>query len=297
MRKNMRPGQPRFQHQMKKERVDKVLVERGLVESRTRAQALILAGQVLVREQRMDKPGQLIDPNAEIRIKGETQRYASRGGLKLEAALREFNIDPVGKNCLDVGASTGGFTDCLLQHGAARVWAIDVGHNQLVWRLRQDPRVVVLEGVNARNLTSDRFPVRFELATIDVSFISLTKILPALKNCLAPKADCVALIKPQFEVGKGEVGRGGIVTDPAQHRRVLNEITQAAIETGLCPVGLIESPILGAEGNREFLMHLTLASDAGAIDALIEKQIEALTSKFGDLMRADRDGLALEDRK
>ena len=177
------------------------------------------------------------------------------------------------------------------------MWAIDVGHNQLVWRLRQDPRVVVLEGVNARNLTPDRFPVRFVLATIDVSFISLTKILPALKNCLAPKADCIALIKPQFEVGKGEVGRGGIVTDPAQHRRVLNEITQAAIETGLCPVGLIESPILGAEGNREFLRHLTLASDAGAIDALIEKQIEALTSKFGNLMRTDRDDLALEDRK
>lgn len=282
---------------MKKERVDKVLVERGLVESRTRAQALILAGQVLVREQRMDKPGQLIDPNAEIRIKGDTLRYVSRGGLKLEAALREFNITPEGKSCLDIGASTGGFTDCLLQHGAGRVWAIDVGHNQLVWRLRKDPRVVVLEGVNARNLTADRFPVRFEVATIDVSFISLTKILPALKNCLAPSADCVALIKPQFEVGKGEVGRGGIVTDPAQHRRVLNEITHAAIETGLCPVGLIESPILGAEGNREFLMHLKLASDAGAIDALIENQIEGLTTTFESVMRTDRDGLVLESRK
>ena len=276
----MRPGRPRSQHKMKKERVDKVLVERGLAESRTRAQALIFAGQVLVREQRIDKPGQLIDPNDDIRIKGETLRYASRGGLKLEAALREFKISPEGKNCIDVGASTGGFTDCLLQHGAARVWAIDVGHNQIVWRLRQDPRVVVREGVNARNLSPDQFPVRFDLATIDVSFISLTKILPALKNCLAPKADCVALIKPQFEVGKGEVGRGGIVTDPAQHRRVLNEITQAAIETGLSPVGLIESPILGAEGNREFLMRLKLASDAGAIDALIEKQIEALTRKL-----------------
>src|SRR5712692_1032721 len=263
---------------MAKQRIDIILVERGLVDSRTRAQALILAGQVLIREQRIDKPGQLIDPNAEIRIKGETLRYASRGGLKLEAALREFKIDPAGKNCLDVGASTGGFTDCLLQHRAGRVWAIDVGHNQLVWRLRQDPRVVVLEGVNARNLTPDRFPVRFDLATIDVSFISLTKILPALKGCLTPEADCIALIKPQFEVGKGEVGRGGIVTDPAQHRSVLNEITKAAIETGLCPVGLIESPILGAEGNREFLIHLKLASDANAIDALIREQIDALTS-------------------
>src|SRR6266566_3294203 len=161
---------------MTKERVDKVLVERGLAESRTRAQALILAGQVLIREQRVDKPGQLIDPNAEIRIKGETLRYASRGGLKLEAALHEFSINPEGKNCIDVGASTGGFTDCLLQHGAARVWAIDVGHNQLIWRLRRDPRVVAQEGVNARNLSPDQFPIRFDIATIDVSFISLTKI-------------------------------------------------------------------------------------------------------------------------
>jgi 23S rRNA (cytidine1920-2'-O)/16S rRNA (cytidine1409-2'-O)-methyltransferase len=263
---------------MKKERVDRVLVERGLVESRTRAQALILAGQVLVREQRMDKPGQLIDPNAEIRIKGETLRYASRGGLKLEAALREFNIIPDGRTCLDIGASTGGFTDCLLQHGAGRVWAIDVGHNQLAWRLRKDPRVVVLEGVNARNLNPDQFPCLFELATIDVSFISLTKIFSAVLPCLTSAVDCVALVKPQFEVGKGEVGRGGIVTDPAQHRRVLNEITRAAIETGLCPVGLIESPILGAEGNREFLMHLKLASGAGALDALNREQIDALTS-------------------
>jgi 23S rRNA (cytidine1920-2'-O)/16S rRNA (cytidine1409-2'-O)-methyltransferase len=262
---------------MAKERIDKVLVERGLVESRTRAQALILAGQVLVREQRIEKPGQLIDPNADIRIKGETLRYASRGGLKLEAALRDFHIDPQGKSCIDIGASTGGFTDCLLQHGAARVWAIDVGHNQIVWRLRQDPRVIVLEGVNARNLTADQFPIRFELATIDVSFISLTKILPALKNCLAPNGECIALIKPQFEVGKGEVGRGGIVTDPAQHRRVLNEITQAAIETGLSPVGVIESPIPGAEGNREFLTHLKSASH-DAVHAPLKEQIDALIS-------------------
>lgn len=241
---------------MTRERIDKVLVERGLAESRTRAQALILAGQVLVREQRIDKPGQLIDPNDDIRIKGETPRYASRGGLKLEAALREFKINPEGKNCLDVGASTGGFTDCLLQHGAARVWAIDVGHNQIIWRLRQDPRVVVQEGVNARNLSPDQFPVRFDIATIDVSFISLTKVLPSVRECLKEGADLIALIKPQFEVGKGEVGRGGIVTDPAKHQRVLDEIRRAALEVGLSPIGLTESPILGAEGNREFLMHL-----------------------------------------
>ena len=241
---------------MAKERIDKVMLERGLVESRARAQALILAGQVLVREQRVDKPGQMIDSGAEIRIKGETLRYVGRGGLKLEAALREFKIDPTGKNCLDVGASTGGFTDCLLQHGAARVWAIDVGHNQIVWRLRQDSRVVVLEGVNARSLNPEQFPHRFDLATIDVSFISLTKILPPVRSCLVDTGECVALIKPQFEVGKGEVGRGGIVTDVAKHRRVVNEIKDAALEVGFHPVGLIESPILGAEGNREFLMHL-----------------------------------------
>lgn len=262
---------------MTKERVDKVLVERGLAESRTRAQALILAGQVLVREQRVDKPGQLIDPNAEIRIKGETLRYASRGGLKLEAALHEFNINPEGKNCIDVGASTGGFTDCLLQHGAARVWAIDVGRNQIVWQLRQDPRVVVLEGINARNLDPGQFPVRFDLATIDVSFISLAKILPAVRPCLSETADCIALIKPQFEAGKGEVGRGGIVTDPAKHRRVLHEVIASAESAGFGVRGLIQSPILGAEGNREFLVHLNGSVDGKQTGPWLEQAIGKLT--------------------
>jgi len=264
---------------MAKARIDKQMVERGLVESRARAQALILAGKVLVRDQRVDKPGQLIDADAEIRIKGETLRYASRGGLKLEAALREFNIDPAGKRCLDVGASTGGFTDCLLQHGAAYVWAIDVGHNQLVWRLRQDPRVVVLEGQNARRLDPDQFPFRFDLATIDVAFISLTKILPAVRACLTDAADCIALIKPQFEVGKGEVGSGGIVRDPAKHRRVLVEIVNAARDLGLSAVGLIESPILGAEGNREFLIQLKSAGESP--ESHVDEQIEALTAFEG----------------
>lgn len=251
---------------MPKERIDKVMVERGLAESRTKAQALILAGQVLVREQRIEKPGQLIEPTAEIRIKGETLRFVGRGGLKLEAALRKFEIDPQGKTCIDVGASTGGFTDCLLQHGAACVWAVDVGHNQLAWRLRQDPRVVVLEGQNARNLSPDQFPVLFDIATVDVSFISLTKILPAVRSCLNEAADCIALIKPQFEVGKGEVGRGGIVTDPSKHRRVLEEIKVATLSIGFRPAGAIESPILGAEGNREFLMYLKRQITAAPID-------------------------------
>lgn len=262
---------------MAKERIDKLMIERGLAESRTRAQALILAGQVLVREQRVDKPGQLVDSDAEIRIKGETLRYAGRGGLKLEAALREFNIDPSEKNCIDVGASTGGFTDCLLQHGAACVWAIDVGHNQLVWRLRKDPRVVVLEGQNARRLDPHQFPYCFDLATVDVVFISLTKVLPALAPCLKSEADCVALVKPQFEVGKGEVGRSGVVTDRLKHKRVLNEIKDAALAIGFCPIGLIESPILGAEGNREFLMHLKPASEKTASIAPIDERIDSYT--------------------
>ncbi|HSB11630.1 MAG TPA: TlyA family RNA methyltransferase [Blastocatellia bacterium] len=261
---------------MKKERIDKVMLLRGLVESRAKAQALILAGDVLVREQRVDKPGQLIDNEAEIRIKGERLRYVGRGGLKLEAALREFEINAEGKKCLDIGASTGGFTDCLLQHGAACVWAIDVGHNQIAWPLRQDPRVVVLEGQNARYLDPDQFPFRFELATVDVSFISLTRILPSVRDCLAEKADCIALIKPQFEVGKGEVGRGGIVTDPEKHRRVLIRIGDAAAALGLPPVGLIESPITGADGNREFLIHLRREEPAELSARAIQKVIDSV---------------------
>ena len=263
---------------MPKERLDKLVVERGLAESRTRAQALILAGQVLVAEQRADKPGQMIDPTLEIRIKGETPRYVSRGGLKLEAALHQFNVEPTGKACIDVGASTGGFTDCLLQRGAAQVWAIDVGHNQLAWKIRQDARVVVIEGQNARDLDPEQFPARFDLAVMDVSFISLAKIFPALVGCLADDADIIALVKPQFEVGKGEVGKGGIVTDPIKHRRVLIEIAQAAASLNLSPMDVIDSPILGAEGNREFLIHLQKANMVQAISSTLENKITALTS-------------------
>src|SRR6185503_5256356 len=247
--------------------------------SRAKAQALILAGQVLVREQRIDKPGQLIESGAEIRIKGETLRYVGRGGLKLEAALREFEISADGKLCLDVGASTGGFTDCLLQHGAASVCAIDVGHNQLVWRLRQDPRVVVIEGQNARYLEPDQFQCLFHLATIDVSFISLTKILPALRACLIDSADCIALIKPQFEVGKGEVGKGGIVCDRAQHRRVLEEISDVASTIGFAAASVIESPILGADGNREFFIHLRRYADEPTKLDHVRRQIDSLTGR------------------
>jgi 23S rRNA (cytidine1920-2'-O)/16S rRNA (cytidine1409-2'-O)-methyltransferase len=263
---------------MTKERIDKIVVERGLAENRTRAQAMILAGQVLVSDQRIDKPGQMVDVGAEIRIKGESLRYASRGGLKLEAALKAFNVDPKGKNCIDVGASTGGFTDCLLQHGAARVWAVDVGHNQLVWRLRQDPRVEVMEGVNARELDPARFPVRFDLATVDVSFISLRMVLPSLALLLADDADCIALVKPQFEVGRGEVGKGGIVKDSLKHRRVLKSIRGTADDCGLIAVSVMASPILGAKGNREFLMLLKPRKTVPAPGDDLDRQIDCLTS-------------------
>jgi 23S rRNA (cytidine1920-2'-O)/16S rRNA (cytidine1409-2'-O)-methyltransferase len=260
-----------------KERIDKLIVERGLAESRARAQALILAGQVLVDDRRVDKPGQVVPAGADIRIRGETPKYVSRGGLKLEAALTHFRIDPAGKTCIDVGASTGGFTDCLLQHGAARVWAVDVGHNQLAWRIRRDPRVEVVEGQNARALDPDQFPERFDLATVDVSFISLAKVLPAIRRVLKDGADCVALVKPQFEVGKGEVGRGGIVTDPLKHRRVLVEVAAGAAEAHLAAEGLIESPILGAEGNREFLLRLRASGPGQAIAESLKERIELLT--------------------
>jgi 23S rRNA (cytidine1920-2'-O)/16S rRNA (cytidine1409-2'-O)-methyltransferase len=241
---------------LKRERIDKLLVERGFAESRTRAQAMVMAGVVLVNEQRVDKPSEQFLLNAQIRIKhGEdpTARFVGRGGLKLEAALQKFRLDVTGLTCIDVGASTGGFTDCLLQRGAEQVYAIDVGHNQIDWRLRNDERVVVREGINARYLRPEDFEVRFDLAVIDVSFISVTKVLPAIVPLLKTGGRLVALIKPQFEVGKGEVGSGGIVRDAEKRARVVEEVNRSAADLGLNNVGLIESPIQGAEGNVEFL--------------------------------------------
>jgi 23S rRNA (cytidine1920-2'-O)/16S rRNA (cytidine1409-2'-O)-methyltransferase len=241
---------------MKHERVDKLLVERGLAESRTKAQAMVMAGVVLVNEQRINKPSDLIAPDADIRVKGgddPASRYVGRGGLKLEAALREFHLDVQGLTCLDVGASTGGFTDCLLQRGAGKVISIDVGHNQIDWRLRTDTRVEVREGVNARYLTPDDFPSTFDLVVMDVSFISATKIMPAIVPLLTDTGRLVTLIKPQFEVGRGEVGKGGIVREPEKHARVIDEVNRAAKELGLEVRGVIESPIHGADGNVEFL--------------------------------------------
>jgi 23S rRNA (cytidine1920-2'-O)/16S rRNA (cytidine1409-2'-O)-methyltransferase len=240
---------------MKKERIDKLLADRGFAESRAKAQAMIMAGVVLVDEKRIEKASELVEPEAQIRIKGDSaeSRYVGRGGLKLEAALRHFEIDPTGYTCLDVGSSTGGFTDCLLQHDAASVVALDVGTNQLAWKLRSDPRVDVRENVNARNLKRGDFERLFDLIVMDVSFISVTKILPALFELVRDGARLVVLIKPQFEVGKGEVGKGGIVRDPESQDRVVREINSFAEGLGFEVVGTIESPITGAEGNREFL--------------------------------------------
>ncbi len=236
-------------------RLDRILVERGLVESRERGHALILAGQVLVDGQKRDKAGALISGDAEIRILGEQLPYVSRGGLKLEAALDGFNIAVSGKTAIDIGASTGGFSDCLLQRGASRVYAVDVGYGQLAWKLRQDPRVVVLERVNIRDMDPGLIPVPADIAVIDVSFISLEKVIPHLLKLLKPAADIVALIKPQFEVGRGQVGKGGIVRDEAARTAAVKRIEDCVRNLGFDVQGIIPSPITGQDGNVEFLLY------------------------------------------
>ena len=234
-------------------RLDQVLVERGLVSSRERAQAMVRAGLVRVAGTPTDRPDQLVAADQAIEVAGATE-YVSRGGEKLAAALDAFGIDPRGRHCLDVGASTGGFTDALLQRGAERVIAVDVGYGQLAWSLRQDPRVTVMERVNIRHL--DQLPEPADLAVIDVSFISLRLVLPRVRDLLHPPGEVVALVKPQFEVGKGAVGKGGVVRDPAQHEQVLDELRRFAGEIGYEVAGQIPSPVLGAKGNREFLLYL-----------------------------------------
>lgn len=234
------------------------MVERGLAPSREKAQALIMAGQVVVGDHAAEKAGQQVAPDVEIRIKGELMPYVSRGGLKLEKGLDAFNIDVAGRTAIDVGASTGGFTDCLLQRGVSTVYAVDVGYGQLAWKLREDPRVVVLEKTNIRHLQPDQLDLLPDLAVIDASFISLNLVLPPTLALLKRPAEVIALVKPQFEVGKGAVGKGGIVRDPKLHEEVLQRMEQLVAELGAELLGICESPIHGADGNREFLMGLKI---------------------------------------
>lgn len=238
-----------------KRRIDQLLVDRGLAETRERAQALILAGYVHAAGRKVEKPGQAVSEDAAVEVAGRL-RYVGRGGLKLEGAIREFGIAVAGKVCADIGSSTGGFTDCLLQHGAARVYAFDVGTGQLDWKLRNDPRVIVREGVNARFLGPEDLPETAGLIVCDVSFISVTLLLPALISLLRTPGAMVILIKPQFEVGRDQVGKGGIVRDPELHREVCARIEGVVRAAGF-HTAVMESPITGAGGNREFLLYAT----------------------------------------
>jgi len=265
----------------KRVRLDTLLVERGWFSSRSRARAAILAGKVRVDGRLVDKAGEPVDPEARIEVAGDPIPYVSRGGLKLEHALKEFALAAAvaGATCADIGASTGGFTDCLLQHGARRVYAIDVGYGQLAWRLRQDERVVVMERTNARHLREGDLPEAVDLVTVDVSFISLRLILPAAVRLLVPGGGVIALVKPQFEAGPADVGKGGVVRDPAVHRRVLHEVTAAAEDLGLDLLGLTASPILGADGNREFL---ALWRAAGEGTGTVAGTLRARPALMGD---------------
>lgn len=239
-----------------KQRLDILVHTKGLAQSRQRARSLIMAGKILVNQQPVDKPGALVSDTDFIRLKGEDIAYVSRGGLKLEAALNAFGIDVGSMVCLDVGASTGGFTDCLLQRGAARVFAVDVGYGQLAWRLRQDSRVVVIERTNIRNMAFETVGQRVDMITIDVSFISLKVVVPVVLKYMRENATIIALIKPQFEVGKGKVGKGGVVRDSRRHAEVLTDLNAFFAGIGLMNVNIIESPILGLKGNREFVILL-----------------------------------------
>ena len=239
----------------RKMRLDRLLVDRGLAGSREKAQAMILAGGVLVDDQKIEKCGAAVAKSVTVRLLGEPAKYVGRGGLKLQGALEHFRIDPDGKICLDIGASTGGFTDCLLQKGAAKVFAVDVGTNQLDWKLRRDSRVVVLEKTNARHLAFETIGERVELATMDVSFISATLILPALPQFLETGADLLVLVKPQFEVGRQQVGKGGIVHDSKLHQEAIAKVSRKVLELGFHHLACAESALAGAEGNREYFLH------------------------------------------
>jgi 23S rRNA (cytidine1920-2'-O)/16S rRNA (cytidine1409-2'-O)-methyltransferase len=237
-----------------KKRLDLLVVERGLAESREKAQGMILAGEVRVNGERSEKAGVQIGEDARIEVSGASARFASRGGLKLEGAFEDFGIDVNGRICLDIGASTGGFTDCLLQHGASRIYAVDVTPQQMAWRLVQDVRVVQIKA-NARNLRPEQIPEPADLVTMDVSFISVAKVLPAVVRAAGPNAEYLILVKPQFELDRGDVGRGGIVRDASLHERAIERVRAAAEAAGLQVAGVRPSHLTGAEGNQEFFLH------------------------------------------
>ena len=264
---------------MKKVRLDQLLYDRGYTESRERAKTTVMSGLVFVNGQRVDKPGTAVDPEAAIEVRGEAIPFVSRGGFKLDKALKVFPVDPTGKTCIDCGASTGGFTDVLLQHGAAKVYAVDVGYGQLAWKLRTDPRVVNLERTNLRYVTEEQIPELLDLAVMDVSFISIRLVLPAVRALLKPGADLICLIKPQFEAGREEVGKKGVVRDEAVHARVIRDILDFAPGIGLSVMGLDFSPIKGPEGNIEYICHLkngVFEAAAIDVDAVVKASHESL---------------------
>lgn len=241
---------------MKKVRLDQLVFDLGLTESRERAKTTIMSGLVFVNGQRVDKPGTAVDPEAKIEVHGDALPFVSRGGYKLDKALKVFPVDPAGKVCIDCGASTGGFTDVLLQHGAKKVYSVDVGYGQLAWKLRTDERVVNLERTNLRYITEEQIPEPIDLAVMDVSFISIKLVIPAVKRLLKPDADYICLIKPQFEAGRDEVGKKGVVRDIKVHKDVVNSILEFAPSVGFSVMGLDFSPIKGPEGNIEYILHL-----------------------------------------
>ena len=270
---------------MSKIRLDQYLCQNGLVQSRERAKALIMSGIVFVNEQKVDKAGEMIAPDAKVEVRGHDIGYVSRGGLKLEKAMQVFPMRPDGKVCMDIGASTGGFTDCMLQNGAKKVYAVDVGYGQLDWRLRSDERVVCMERTNARYLTHEQIPDELDFASVDVSFISLKLILPALAGLLKPDGHAVCLVKPQFEAGREKVGKKGVVRDPAVHLEVLEHFLEHAKESRFTVLGLTYSPIRGPEGNIEYLGYLSRAEEEPPVHdlkALVEASHAVLEEKKGE---------------
>lgn len=256
-----------------KKRLDVLLVERGLCSGRDRAKGFIMAGRVYVDEQKADKPGMEVREESKIELRGDSPRYVSRGGLKLEKAMEVFPLELRGAVCIDIGASTGGFTDCMLQNGAAKVYAVDVGYGQLAWKLRSDGRVVVLERTNVRYITREQVPDAIDFASVDVSFISLKLVLPVMKELLREDGEAVVLIKPQFEAGRDKVGKKGVVRERATHLEVVEKITAFSREIGLRPLHLDFSPVKGPEGNIEYLLHLRKSPDETVVDGERIRQV------------------------